>query len=183
MKPIEDLKAEHKGIVLILSVLEKISERIAAGESVPIDHLKQVLSFLQIFTNKCHHGKEEGLLFAAMEEAGVPKDGGPLGGMLSDHVKCRQSIGEMKELLNSCEKGGPDSQAALATAALQFVHMGKNHIWKENIVLFPMAEKSVPADKLKSLGEQFERFKKEETDQGTYEAFHAMIEELARIYL
>jgi hypothetical protein len=30
MKPIEDLKAEHEGILLMLDILEKMSERIAA---------------------------------------------------------------------------------------------------------------------------------------------------------
>ena len=39
-----------------------------------------------------------------------------------------------------------------------------------------MAEKVVPADKLEMIGEQFDRFEKEEIGQGTHEAFHEMID-------
>ncbi len=183
MKPIEHLKAEHKGIVLMLNVLEKISANIEAGQGVPIDHLKQVLDVLQTFGDKCHYVKEERLLFTAMEEAGVQKECGPLGVMLSDHITGREFIEEMNKLLNAYEKGRPGSETEFATVALEYVHRFKNHIWKENIVLFPIAEKTVPADKLKSLGERFDRFEKEQIGQGVQEAFHATIDELAGIYL
>ena len=46
-----------------------------------------------------------------------------------------------------------------------------------------MAEKAVSADKLKLIGEQFDRFEKEEIGQGAHEAFHEMIDELPKIYL
>ena len=183
MKPIQDLKAEHEGILLMLDILERMSEKIVAGESVPTDHLKQVLDFLQVFADKCHHGKEEKLLFAAMEEAGVPKEGGPLAVMLSEHDRGRQFIEEMKNLLHSSEKGEPGFLEVFTTPALQYVNLLRSHIWKENNVLFPMAEKAVPADKLNLIGEQFDRFEKEEIGQGTHEAFHEMIDKLSKIYL
>ncbi|MGA2404066.1 MAG: hemerythrin domain-containing protein [Syntrophobacteraceae bacterium] len=211
MKPIQDLKAEHEGILLMLDILERMSERIVAGKSVPTDHLKQVLDFLQVFVDKCHHGKEEKLLFAAMEEAGVPKEGGPslrlgsplhaavsgnassprpifseggpLAVMLSEHDRGRQFIKEMKNLLHSSEKGEPGSLEVLTTPALQYVNLLRSHIWKENNVLFPMAEKAVTADKLNLIGEQFDRFEKEEIGQGTHETFHEMIDKLSKIYL
>ncbi len=183
MKPIEDLKAEHEGILLVLDILERMSERIAAGKSVPTDHLKRVLDFFQVFADKCHHGKEERLLFSAMEEAVVPKEGGPLAVMLSEHGRGRQFIGEMNSLVNSFEKGESGALLVLTTPALQYVNLLRSHIWKENNVLFPMAEKAVPADKLKLIGEQFDRFEKEETGQGTHEAFHEMIDKLSKTYL
>ena len=183
MKPIEDLTAEHDGILLMLDVLERMSERITAGESVPTDHVKQVLDFLQVFADKCHHGKEELLLFPAMEEAGVPKEGGPLAVMLSEHGRGRQFIGEMNSLVNSYEKGESGALLVFTTPALQYVDLLRSHIWKENNVLFPMAKKAVPADKLKLIGEQFDRFEKEEIGQGTHEAFHEMIDKLSKTYL
>jgi len=169
--------------LLMLNILERMSERIVAGKDVPIDHLKQVLDFLQIFADKCHHGKEERLLFAAMEKAGIPKKDGPLGVMLSEHGRGRQFIGEMKELQKSFEKGDAGALMVLTTPALQYVNLLRSHIWKENNVLFPMAEKTVPAPELDLIGEQFDRFEKEEIGPGTHEAFHEMIDRLSKIYL
>ncbi len=183
MKPIQDLKTEHEGILLMLDILERMSEKIVAGESVPTDHLEQVLDFLEVFADKCHHGKEEKLLFAAMEEAGVPKEGGPLAAMFSEHDRGRQFIKEMKNLLRSSEKGEPGFLEVFTTPALQYVNLLRSHIWKENSVLFPMAEKAISADKLNLIGEQFDRFEKEEIGQGTHEAFHEMLDKLSKIYL
>jgi len=160
-----------------------MSERIAAGKSVPTDHLKQVLDFLQGFADKCHHGKEERLLFSAMEAAGVPKEGGPLAVMLSEHGRGRLFTEEMKNLVSSYEKGESGALLVLTTPALQYVNLLRSHIWKENNVLFPMAEKAVPSDKLKLIGEQFDRFEKEEIGQGTHEAFHEVIDKLSKTYL
>jgi len=183
MKPIEDLKAEHEGILVMLNILERMSEKIAAGENVPIDHLKQVLDFLQVFADKCHHGKEERLLFAALEKAGIPEKDGPLGVMLSEHGRGRQFIAEMKDLLISFEKGESGALMVLTNPALQYVSLLRSHIWKENNVLFPMAEKTVSTQELNLIGEQFDRFEEEEMGRGAHEAFHEMIDRLSNIYL
>ncbi len=183
MKPTEELRAEHEGILTILDVLERMSEKIVAGESVPVDHLKQVLEFLQVFADRCHHGKEEGILFPALEEVGVPKTGGPIGVMLSEHDRGRQFIGEILRLLKSYESGEAGSLMVLTNPILQYISMLRSHIWKENEVLFPMAEKNIPEQKLDKIGEEFDRFEEEKIGTGRHEQFHAMIEKLAGIYL
>jgi hemerythrin-like domain-containing protein len=183
MKPIENLKSEHERIVLVIDILERMSEQIASGENDRTDHLKQVIKFLQVFADKCHHGKEENYLFTAMLEAGVPEKGGPLGVMFSEHSRGRGFIEEMNNLLDSYEKGGSGSLMVLTTPALQYVDLLRSHIWKEDNVLYPMAEKVVPADKLGLLQEQFDRFEEEEIGQGTRQAFNQMIEQLSKIYL
>jgi hemerythrin-like domain-containing protein len=85
--------------------------------------------------------------------------------------------------VSSYEKGESGALLVFTTPALQYVNLLRSHIWKENNVLFPLAEKAVPADKLKLIGEQFDRFEKEEIGQGTHEAFHEMIDKLSKIYL
>jgi hemerythrin-like domain-containing protein len=183
MKPIENLKTEHEDILLMLDVLERMSEKISSGESVQIDHLKDVLKFLQVFADKCHHGKEENYLFTAMLESGVPEKGGPLSVMLSEHNRGRRFVEEMKSLLDSYEKGDSGSLMVLATPLLQYVELQLSHIWKENNLLYPLAEEVLPGDKLSALEGQFERFENEEIGQGTCNAFHEMIRNLSRIYL
>ena len=85
MNPIEELKDEHQAVKLTLQILAKISARLSQGKEVDLAHLDQVLDFLKTFVDKCHHGKEEDLLFPAMEREGVPRDGGPIGVMLQEH--------------------------------------------------------------------------------------------------
>lgn len=183
MTPTEELRAEHEGILLVLRVLEKLSEKIVAGDPVPTEHLRQIVEFLQVFADKCHHGKEEDILFPALEEAGVPRSGGPIGVMLSEHDRGRHFIGDIVDLLRSHENGSEGSLMLLTTPVLQYIDLLRSHIWKENNVLFPLAEEKIAAGKQKSIAEEFEKFEEEKIGTGKHEAFHAMLDELARVYL
>ncbi len=40
----------------------------------------------------CHHGKEKGLKFPAMEGVGIPKENRPIGQMLFEHAEGRMYI-------------------------------------------------------------------------------------------
>jgi hemerythrin-like domain-containing protein len=181
MDPIENLKAEHERILLMVDVLERMSEKIGSGESVQTDHLEQVLEFLEIFAGKRHQDKEDEYLFTAIREAGGPAEEGLIAAMLSEHSRGRGFIEEMKKLLDHCKKGEPGSLMVLTTPALQYVNLIESHIWKENNILFPIAEKIVSADTLASLAGKYDKFD-EEVPQGTNEEFRETIEKLSKIY-
>jgi hemerythrin-like domain-containing protein len=63
---IEQLKNEHKGIKMIFHVLRKMCESLKFEQTLDTDHFEGILEFPQIFVDKCHHGKEEDLLFPAI---------------------------------------------------------------------------------------------------------------------
>ncbi len=72
MTATDDLRAEHEGILRMLGVMRALATRIEAGGTVPAAELAGILDFLKIFADKCHHGKEEDILFPALEAAGMP---------------------------------------------------------------------------------------------------------------
>jgi len=102
MTPGQQLKEEHEGILLMLDILGKASEKLKRKEKVDITHLGQMAEFFKIFADRCHHGKEEGLLFPELEKAGIH---GPIGVMLAEHVQGRGFIQGMKETLAGLKKG------------------------------------------------------------------------------
>jgi len=63
MTPTEQLKEEHEAIKLMLRILDKVCDKLESGEEVNPEHLDQILEFIKVFADKCHHGKEEDLLF------------------------------------------------------------------------------------------------------------------------
>ena len=67
MKATDQLRDEHKGVLLMLAILEKVSAKIEKEGSLDKDHLEGMLEFFSVFVDKCHHGKEEDLLFPAYE--------------------------------------------------------------------------------------------------------------------
>lgn len=182
MRPTEELKHEHSGILRILNAMEKMSERITGGEGVPVVHIKQVIEFIQVFVDKCHHGKEEGILFPAMEAVGVPREGGPIGVMLTEHEMGRRLTADMDKLVKAYEDGGSGSLMVLTNPALQYANLLRSHIWKENNVLFPMADEKLSPEKQDYISREFERLEVERIGPGRHEAFHKMIDTLSDIY-
>jgi hemerythrin-like domain-containing protein len=97
MKPIEDLKMEHAAVKITLRVLDSICEGAKkTGELASPEHLEQLIEFFGTFVDRCHHGKEEELLFPALEAVGVSRDGGPIGVMLKEHQQGRDHVANMK---------------------------------------------------------------------------------------
>jgi hemerythrin-like domain-containing protein len=181
MNPIEELKTEHRAVEESLRILEGICKKIDAEHRItaPRD-IERLLDFFAVFVDTCHHGKEEALLFPALERAGVLRQGGPIGVMLAEHVSGRAHIAGMRRAIG---------EAVADTAAGDFVHHARGyadllrqHIFKEDNVLFRIAEERLPEEVKTELLKGFERIEEEKVGHGRHEAFHRMLEELGRDY-
>jgi hemerythrin-like domain-containing protein len=174
-----DLIKEHKAIQTVLSILEKIIERLEKNGEADYKDISDLLEFLKEFADKCHHGKEEGFLFPALEKAGVRKEGGPIGIMLMDHTKGRELIRKMQEsILNN-----PVNKSEFITAALAYVRTMRAHIEKENTFLFPMIDIRMSASEQKELFENFENHEKKVIGEGRHEELHALLDKFRTKYL
>src|SRR3990172_6268206 len=85
----EALKKDHRLIEKMLDILQKTAKKLDQGGDAPAEALKNVSVFIKTFADNYHHGKEEELLFKAMEEKGFPREGGPIGVMLIEHDEGR----------------------------------------------------------------------------------------------
>ena len=136
MKSIDRLVAEHDIIERGLALVQKAVTRIELGETVPNDFPKWAPAFFSQFADKCHHAKEEDLFFPLLKERGIREDGGPIGVMLHEHDVGRDCVRRMREASEADEFDG----VKFATAANEFIPLLRQHIFKENNVLFKMAE-------------------------------------------
>jgi len=183
MTPTEQLRREHEAIKLALSVLEKLCERLGSGGEVNPQHFGQLLEFIQVFADQCHHGKEEQILFPALEAAGIPKAGGPLGVMWTEHEQGRALVRQLAGAWQKCCSGDRSAAAVVIASAQDYSALLNAHIFKENNVLFPMAEARLPADAERRLLEQFEQHEIERIGAGRHEQFHKTLDFLRKTYL
>jgi len=183
MTPAEQLQDEHQGILIMLRVLGQVCNRIESKKRVEAEHLERIVEFLRVFADKCHHGKEEDLLFPALERAGVPKEQGPIGVMLAEHRQGRGFIRGMAEALDRQKKGDPKALPSYAENARNYIALLTQHIDKENNVLFPMAEKVLSKETQEQLVEGFEKIEEERIGPGTHEEFHKLLHHLQEVYL
>ncbi len=176
-KAIDDLKNEHDAILSAIQILERMIAGMEKTPSVNTKDMHDFIRFLKEFADKCHHGKEEGLLFPALIQAGLPEKGGPIGVMLGDHAQGRQFIREMEEALSP-----QVDRVKLAQAAGGYAALLRNHIQKENMMLFPMTDKMLTEPQLEQLYQGFEEHEEKVIGQGRHEELHAMLKSLQEKY-
>ena len=136
MKSVECLKAEHDLIERGLTLLERAVARHAAGQYLLEGFWEWAPRFFQLFADQCHHAKEEDVFFPVLKQRGIPEQGGPIGVMLHEHVLGRDCVGRMRE----ASQAQPFDAGTFADAARQYIPLLRQHIFKENNVLFRMAE-------------------------------------------
>ncbi len=183
MRPTEVLKKEHKAIELMLKVLEKLCEKIESEKEVNPEHLDQILEFIKVFGDKCHHAKEEELLFPAMEDSGIPREGGPIGVMLTEHNLGRDYVKGMSEAVGKYKAGDKNAAAKIIENARNYVTLLREHIDKEDTVLYRMADMRLSAEKEEELLAEFEKLEHDKIGVDKHEGFHRLLQHLETIYL
>jgi hemerythrin-like domain-containing protein len=160
MRATKLLKEEHEIILRGLRVLEALAATAMRGEEVPGKVLAELLEFLGGFADAHHHGKEEEILFPAMERAGFPLDGGPLAVMLHEHEEGRDLIATLQK--TAARAGGTHAERMqFAVAARSYAQLLSAHIDKENQVLFVMADRVIAPDEQRRVDEAFDVFERE----------------------
>ena len=183
MKATDELRKEHEGIELMLRVLQTVAEKFKSGEGVNTEHLDGILEFLSIFVDKCHHGKEEEFLFPALEVEGMPREGGPIGVILSEHEQGRKLVARLKDAVIDYKSEDNANASSVQLIINEYVTLLTQHIAKENTVLFPMANSKLDSNKDTELFEAFEQLERERIGVGKHDEFHALLDQLQNTYL
>jgi hemerythrin-like domain-containing protein len=183
MKATEQLVNEHNGIIIVLDVFEVILKKIQDKKDYVLTDVKNILDFLKIFADKCHHGKEEGILFPKLNELGMSKESGPISVMLYEHNLGRKLIKSITLAIEEIESGSSSGEDLLIKSGNNYIELLKNHIQKENSILFPMADRTMTNNEQDEMFNAFEKMENEEIGEGMHEKYHKMIGLLKKTYL
>jgi hemerythrin-like domain-containing protein len=182
MQCTEELKHEHQAVLKALAILEKVGRALEEGQTGTLDDAGRVMEFLTVFVDRCHHGKEENILFPALVQAGVPGEGGPVGVMLTEHDEGRRYIRDMKDALTALTGGRREKAASFVAAARNYAELLREHIEKEDNVLYPLADHLLPLGTDEEMAREFQRIENEKVGAGKHEEFHRMLHELDELY-
>ncbi len=170
----EVLKSEHRVIEKVLDALEKLAK---TAESSLLADWTKAIDFARNFADKCHHLKEENLLFPALEERGIPREGGPIGMMLAEHEEGRGYVRAMAAALDSADKDPAGARQILRETAIAYVRLLRQHIQKEDDVLFEMADEVLNSEEQKQLLREFEEHELREMGSGVHEKYLKIAQE------
>ena len=171
--PTTVLKHEHRVIERALRVLDTLVENPEKGSP---DQWGKTIDFIQNFADRCHHLKEERVLFPALEKWGMDPTAGPISIMLEEHEEGRKYVRAMAESLASPNHQG--ARAALVENAKSYLRLLPDHIQKEDEALFEMADSVLPPEEQIRLVREFEEHETKEMGAGVRNQYVTLLEEL-----
>lgn len=173
--PMQILKGEHRVIEKVLDAMEK-----ELDQAVDRGFFEKAIDFLRHFADGCHHTKEEDHLFPILESAGIPREGGPIGCMLHEHEQGRSLIAMIADNLAAAASGDAASIQNVRRAARSYIALLRQHIFKEDNVLFAIADQALGPQEQSLMRDAFTRADGANGCSSRHQYYLELAEELSR---
>jgi hemerythrin-like domain-containing protein len=174
----KNLENDHVNILRLIDVMEKM----LLVKSVNTDHFEKTVSLIKSYADGLHHAKEENLLFPLMVKRGFSSEQGPIAVMLHDHAEGRNYVKGMAEGISGYKTGNEAALAKIYENMQGYIILLRNHIAKENNVLFRMADNALSENDQQELLEEFSKVENEGICGGAIKDCITAIEKLESAY-
>lgn len=175
----QNLENDHVQILRLIEVMECITQ----SDNPNVEHMETLVIVIREFADGLHHAKEEQFLFPLMVQKGFSNETGPVAVMLHDHVEGRNFVKGMAEKISLYKQGETTALKAIYKNMLGYADLLKNHIGKENNVLFRMADNAFTTAEQQSLLLDFTKVENDRESGQCKNDYVLMIDNLAGIYV
>ena len=132
------LREQHRLILRVVDAFDgAVADLPALADTV---RMEGFIRFFRLFTDSCHHGSEEDVLFTTMEEHGLAAAGGPLEAMREEHRYGRALVRVMADAIPALGDGDAAARAAFVTDAATYIGFIRAHIAREDDGIFELAD-------------------------------------------
>jgi hemerythrin-like domain-containing protein len=152
MKATETLEHEHRVIEEVASACGVCAEVLRGGTKVPIDVLESIVDFFRKYGDRYHRQAEEALL-SVLHDKGVPTAACPIVVINYENQKRQTLVDQLTSAVNAYVESGGAVRETLASTLQALAEFFPDHIWKEEYLLLPMAEKVLSEEDKNSLAD------------------------------
>lgn len=170
------LMHEHDAIKGVLDLQDDALSALERNIAIDAGIFADFYLFFSLFVGKCHHGKEEQLLFPELRRttALIPA----IDALEAEHVQGGKLVQAFDAAQRSYAAGGLANASALIAAGREYARFLRNHIQVENERVLSQAATVVGQAEDVAIVASFDRFEDEVMGKGTHEKLHAMIDTL-----
>jgi hemerythrin-like domain-containing protein len=151
MKATDALIQDHKLILRALNILDALAASMEAEGKADTDAVGRVLDFLRWFGDAHHQAKEETILFPALMSCASSEER-PVRHMILEHDQERHAIEDLERDVRLGKLSDFVSRANQLSSTL------RHHIYKEEQLLFPVADSLLNQQQDDALLEELNRF-------------------------
>ena len=137
----DELRADHRNMESLLSVLESQMEVFRRGETPDYELLTQTIEYCLNYPERFHHPKED-LLYRQLAR----KDGafiGEIGNLEAAHGELSALTQRVAAAVDAILKEGEVDRQAVVNVTEAFIRTYRQHIAAEDSVFFPLAEREL----------------------------------------
>src|SRR3989304_2283594 len=135
--PIDALMQEHRLIERMISQMQKELSKMSEKNNVNSKFVDAAVDFIKVYADRCHHGKEEGVLFRELgskqmssEHAAMMRD------LINEHVYARKTTSNLSKANESHVNGNRDSQKDIYKLMNDLIEFYPMHTQKEDKKFF-----------------------------------------------
>jgi branched-chain amino acid transport system ATP-binding protein len=140
------IKQEHYALGMVMAVLARLLDDIAAGHGEPDFALfAAALYYIDDFPERCHHPKEDEYLFKALR-ARTARHNAVLDELQAEHVRDAQMVGYLHQALTHYQGGAPEGLERFRAAVEAYSAMLRDHMHKEDELLAQAPDDLVEED-------------------------------------
>ena len=152
---INAMLTEHRHIETVVKSLQDATAALEKGQRLSVQKLRAVVEFLRVYADQRHHGREEALFFPILIKRGVPAQGCPIGGLNHQHKEGRALVSALEDQIAFYGRQQPGSDQALRQTLQEITKLYLHHLWLEDTMVFPMAERLITEVDDRQLQQQF----------------------------
>ncbi|WP_242332904.1 MULTISPECIES: PAS domain-containing protein [unclassified Anaeromyxobacter] len=139
----ELLMTDHETTERVFSAAEKA---LGAPEGPTPGLVANLREYLVGYVDRCHNQKEERTVFPLLERAGMPVEGGPLAVMLAEHRQAKSLVERLDAAAAAFVAGDRARLGELREVFGAYAALCKDHFWKENDILYPLAARMLDGE-------------------------------------
>ncbi|MGE0735888.1 MAG: hemerythrin domain-containing protein [Alphaproteobacteria bacterium] len=140
------IQREHRAIAAVVHCLEHVLDEIKAKTLVPeYDLFASVIDYIENFSDRFHHPKENDYLFKAVV-ARDPSIAPVIADLKTQHDLGERKIADLRWKLEAFRESPKDKFAAFDAAAREYIDFQRRHIGLEEQKVIPLADRVLTAD-------------------------------------
>jgi hemerythrin-like domain-containing protein len=158
MMPIGPLMIEHRLIERMIEVMKRQLRLWEGGRKADPSFIDMAVDFIRTYADRCHHGKEEDILFRNLSKKPISSDHRRImEELLEEHRWGRRTMGELLKANETYRKGDAEAASTILECVKALVEFYPNHIEKEDRHFFlPIMDYFTNEEKDTMLKEEYE---------------------------
>jgi len=133
VKPIGPLMIEHRLIERMIAIVKEELDDIEEGKKADPVFVDLYVDFARTYADRCHHGKEEDILFRDLAKKKLsPEHKKTMGELVEEHIYARKTVGELVAAKDRYVQGNRDALKDVAAKLKALAEFYPKHIEKED---------------------------------------------------